>query len=140
MTTAELLAEALGRIRGLVHRAVKGLSPEQLAARLDPDANSIGWLIWHLTRIQDDHVAAAAGSPQTYTEQGWAKRFGMPFPDTEIGDGHAPYGTVAGTGPAARGAGGEDGSAIPPILSYRLAGAASEVAPVPARALLAAVQ
>jgi uncharacterized damage-inducible protein DinB len=89
VTTAELLAEAFGRIQGLVHRAVKGLSAEQLAARLDPDANSIAWLVWHLTRIQDDHVAAVAGRPQAYTEQGWTKRFGLPFSDTEIGYGQS---------------------------------------------------
>jgi uncharacterized damage-inducible protein DinB len=85
--TAELLTEAFGRIQGLVHRAVDGLSAEQLAGRVDPAANSIAWLVWHLTRIQDDHVAGVAGTPQAYTELGWAKRLGLPFPDTEIGYG-----------------------------------------------------
>jgi Protein of unknown function (DUF664) len=56
MTSAELLVDAVGRIRGAVHRAVDGLTPEQLAFRLDPEANSIAWLVWHLTRIQDDHL------------------------------------------------------------------------------------
>jgi DinB superfamily len=53
MTSAELLVAAFGRIRGVVYRAVDGLTPEQLVFRLDPETNSIAWLVWHLTRIQD---------------------------------------------------------------------------------------
>ena len=57
MTSAELLADSFARIREVVHHVLAGLTSEQLTARVDSDANSIGWLIWHLTRIQDDHVA-----------------------------------------------------------------------------------
>ena len=38
MTSAELLVDAFGRIREVVHRVVDGLTPEQLAFRLDPEA------------------------------------------------------------------------------------------------------
>ena len=79
MTSAELLVDAVGRIRGVVHRAVDGLTPEQLAFRLDSETNSIAWLVWHLTRIQDDHVAGVAGAEQVWTSQGWMERFGLPF-------------------------------------------------------------
>ena len=79
MTSAELLVDAVGRIRGVVHRAVDGLTPEQLAFRVDPEANSIAWLVWHLTRIQDDHLAQAFQGEQVWTSQGWAERFGLPF-------------------------------------------------------------
>ena len=61
MTSAELLADAFNRIQETVHEAVRGLTSSQLGARLDPDANSIAWLCWHLTRVQDDHVAGAFG-------------------------------------------------------------------------------
>ncbi|MBA2282546.1 MAG: DinB family protein, partial [Acidimicrobiia bacterium] len=40
----------------LVHSAVDGLTAEQLAEAPE-GANPIGWLVWHLTRIQDHHVA-----------------------------------------------------------------------------------
>ncbi|MPY98989.1 MAG: DUF664 domain-containing protein [Actinophytocola sp.] len=89
MTSAELLTDAFGRIRDIVHHAVDGLSPDQLAHRLDADANSIGWLIWHLTRVQDDHVADLAGSEQVWTSQGWAERFALPFDEADIGYGHS---------------------------------------------------
>ena len=88
MTSAELLADSFGRIRDVVHRVLDGLGHDQLAARLDSDANSIGWLIWHLTRIQDDHVAAVAGTEQVWTSSGWADRFGLPLDRMDHGFGH----------------------------------------------------
>jgi uncharacterized damage-inducible protein DinB len=90
VTTANLLTDAFGRIRDAVHRAVDGLSPEELAFRVDPDANSIAWLTWHLTRVQDDHLADAAGTTQVWTSRGWAERFGLPFDVSDTGYGHAP--------------------------------------------------
>ena len=89
MDIADLLVDAFGRVREAVHGAVTGLTQEQLAARLDPEANSIAWLVWHLTRVQDDHVAAVAGIEQVYTAKGWAKRFDFPFDDAAIGYGQS---------------------------------------------------
>jgi hypothetical protein len=89
MDIADLLVDAFGRVREAVHGAVTGLSEEQLAARLDLEANSIAWLVWHLTRVQDDHVAAVAGLEQVYTAKGWAKRFDFPFDDAAIGYGQS---------------------------------------------------
>lgn len=89
MTSVELLADAFGRIRGVVDRVVDGLSPEQLSTRLSDESNSIAWLVWHLTRIQDDHVADVAGTEQVYTSNGWADRFGLPFDSWDTGYGHS---------------------------------------------------
>ena len=77
MTSAELLTDAFGRVREEVHEAVDGLTGEQLAFRLDPDANSIAWLCWHLARVQDDHLADAFGVEQVWP--GFMDRFGLPF-------------------------------------------------------------
>lgn len=79
MTGAELLVDAFGRVRETVHQVTDGLTEEQATARLDQDANSIAWLLWHLTRIQDDHVADAAQTDQIWTTQGWRERFELPF-------------------------------------------------------------
>jgi uncharacterized damage-inducible protein DinB len=87
MTSADLLTDAFGRIREEVHLAADGLSREQLAYRVDAEANSIAWLIWHLTRIQDDHVAGVAHREQVWTSQGWADRFGLPFDTAATGYG-----------------------------------------------------
>lgn len=88
MRGTDLLADAFGRIKESVRSSVLGLSGEELAFRLDEDANSITWLVWHLTRVQDDHVADAAGTSQVWSDDGWDRRFGLPFPAEETGYGH----------------------------------------------------
>lgn len=88
MTSAELLTDAFGRIRENVYNAVGGLDAEQLGYRVDPGANSIAWLVWHLSRVQDDHIAAVAGVEQRWTASGWARRFRLPFDDAATGYGH----------------------------------------------------
>ncbi|WP_409179470.1 mycothiol transferase [Amycolatopsis sp. VS8301801F10] len=89
MNVADLLVDGFGRVREVVHQAVDGLTAEQLAARPGPDANSIGWLIWHLARVQDDHVADVAGTDQLWTAKGWREKFDLPFPAGDIGYGHS---------------------------------------------------
>jgi uncharacterized damage-inducible protein DinB len=88
MTTAELLADALERIREVVHATATGLTAAQLAYRPGQAANSIGWLIWHLTRVQDDHIADVAGTGQAWP-QGWSAKFGLPFDDAASGYGQS---------------------------------------------------
>ena len=70
MTSTELLTDAFGRVHEVVHDAVDGLTPEELAFRVDGSANSIAWLVWHLSRITDDHIAAAAGHEQVWITGG----------------------------------------------------------------------
>ena len=70
-----------------MHRVLTGISADALAGRIDPGANTVAWLVWHLTRIQDDHVADVAGLPQVWTAAGWYDRFGLPFGPEETGFG-----------------------------------------------------
>jgi Protein of unknown function (DUF664) len=102
MNAVDTLREAFSRVHDLVHDAVDGVSGEQLSARLDDEANTIAWLVWHLTRIQDDHVSDAAGVEQVWTSQGWAPRFELPFPAGATGYGHsaAEVAAVTPSGPA----------------------------------------
>lgn len=95
MTSAELLVDSFGRIRHAVHGAVRDLTPDQLGARLDADANSIAWLVWHLTRIQDDHVADVAQHEQVWASGGWESRFALPFDPSETGYGHRTHEVAA---------------------------------------------
>ncbi|MEV7040337.1 DUF664 domain-containing protein [Amycolatopsis sp. NPDC051061] len=90
MNVADLLVDGFGRVRENVHAAVEGLTAEQLRTRLDDEANSIAWLVWHLTRVQDDHVADVAGTEQVWTGQDWLSRFGLPFPAGDTGFGRRP--------------------------------------------------
>jgi Protein of unknown function (DUF664). len=74
MHAKDILIDAYSRIQEEVHAAVGGLSPDVLNARPSDDANSVSWLVWHLTRVQDDHVADAAGLEQVWLAQDWEKR------------------------------------------------------------------
>ncbi|MFJ1460327.1 DUF664 domain-containing protein [Nocardia sp. N2S4-5] len=90
MTSADVLADAYERIREVVHEAADGLDERALTYRVDPAANTIAWLIWHLTRVQDDHVADAAEIEQVWTAQGWYDRFALPIGKGATGYGDSP--------------------------------------------------
>ncbi len=90
MEGPELIADALGRIRDGLQRTLEGLTPEEVAQQPRPDCNSIGWLAWHLTRVQDHHISELMGQEQAWVSQGWHQRFGM-APDPEnTGSRHTP--------------------------------------------------
>jgi hypothetical protein len=89
ITPQVVLDDAFTRIRDNVHGVVAGLSVDQLSWRPDGHGNSIAWLVWHLTRIQDDHVAGVAGSEQVWMSEGWAERFALPFDAGSTGYGHS---------------------------------------------------
>jgi uncharacterized damage-inducible protein DinB len=90
MRSNELLLYAYEQIQGTLRRAIDGLDADQLSHRVGPGANPIGWLAWHLVRVQDDHVADVAGTEQVWTADGWADRFGLPFDASETGYGFSP--------------------------------------------------
>lgn len=90
MHAKDVLVDAYGRIREEVHAAVDGLSPDELNARIDDRTNSITWLVWHLTRVQDDHVADAFGLKQVWLSQDWPDRFALGLPGQDTGYGHTP--------------------------------------------------
>lgn len=89
MTSADLLVDGFERVRQAATAAVEGLTAEQLAARIDPGANTAGWLVWHLVRVQDSHLAEAAGTPEVWSTDGWRERFGLPLEPADIGYGHS---------------------------------------------------
>ena len=89
MRSADLLLDAFDRIGQLGHSVVEGLSSDQLTTRLDGRVNSIAWLVWHLARVQDDHVADVAGTEQVWTSEGWVERFDLPLDPLDIGYGHS---------------------------------------------------
>ena len=94
MSGSDVLVEAFGRIPDAVSRAVDGLDAGQLAYRPtlgDGSAsagNSIAWLVWHLTRVQDNHLADAADRDELWLTDGWAEKFGLDLPREDTGYGH----------------------------------------------------
>lgn len=82
------LVELFGRMPDLVREAVDGLDPAELTAAPAPGANTIAWLIWHLTRVQDHHIAELMDVEQRYLAEGWHEQFGRGADDQDHGYGH----------------------------------------------------
>ncbi|WP_141014930.1 mycothiol transferase [Nocardioides sambongensis] len=98
MTPADLLTDALGRVREDVDGVLDNLDDATLHASPGNGANTIGWLIWHLSRVQDDHIAGVAGTEQVYTAEGFAERFALDLDVADHGYGHTPEQAAAVSG------------------------------------------
>jgi uncharacterized damage-inducible protein DinB len=95
VSSADVLIDGFGRVREVVHQAVDGLGPEDLSHQIAEGANSVAWLVWHLTRIQDDHLAGVSGDEQVWTARGWVDRFDLPFDRHATGYGDSPADVAA---------------------------------------------
>ena len=89
MQVAALLVDGFGRLAEEVGSVVPGLDTEGLHWRWEGEGNSIAWLVWHLTRIQDDHVAGAFSQEQVWLTGGWQRRFALPLAPRDTGYGHS---------------------------------------------------
>jgi uncharacterized damage-inducible protein DinB len=89
MDAKDILLEGLGRIPDEVREAVHGLTAEQLRWAPAKGANTIGWLVWHLTRVQDSHLAELTGEEQVYLTGDWGPRFGLESDAYDTGYGHS---------------------------------------------------
>lgn len=90
MDVDAVFGELFRRLLDLVHRAVDGLDATALHATVLPGTNSIGWLVWHLTRTADDHTAGLLDEPQLWESGDWAERFGLAADPGDTGYGHTP--------------------------------------------------
>ena len=95
MDVAELLLELYGRIPPLARGAVEGLDVDQLIEPPSPGTNSIGWLVWHLTRVQDHHVSEILDTSQIWIDGDWAEHFGLTPDPSNIGYGHTAADVLA---------------------------------------------
>lgn len=87
-TTSQLLQDLFDRVREEGAAVLEGISAAELADR--PGGNNpIAWLVWHAARVQDAQIADVADLEQVWTDQGWARRFGLPFDDTATGYGQS---------------------------------------------------
>ena len=80
-----IIADGLSRGRGVLRRALDGLDDAALAYRPAEHTNPLGWLVWHIVRLEDDHVASLLGTGQLWTEDGWHERFEMPPDGSDFG-------------------------------------------------------
>ena len=89
MDVSDLLVELFDRIPPLVRSATEDLDAEQLAAPPASGANTVGWLLWHLARVQDHHLADVLEQDQVWVTSNWAERFGLEPDPGNTGYGHS---------------------------------------------------
>jgi hypothetical protein len=86
---AALLLETYDRIPPLARKAVEGVPLDKLTEPPAPGTNTIAWLVWHLTRVQDSHVAEILDTDQIWVTGGWAQRFGLDPDPHDTGYAHS---------------------------------------------------
>jgi hypothetical protein len=95
MKPGELLIGVLDRNEQYLVGALDGLTLEEVHRQVVADANTVGWLVWHLSRVQDRIVAAMEGNPQLWVTEGWHAKFGRPPDPDDRGVGHTPQEVAA---------------------------------------------
>jgi hypothetical protein len=100
MKWQELMNEGYGRILEVLEQTLDGLTQKDLDVQPNPDCNSIGWLAWHLTRVQDDHIADLIGGEQLWIKTGWHAKFNRDPDPKDIGFGHTSEEVAAFKSPA----------------------------------------
>ena len=89
MDVAALLLDLYGRIPPLVRQAVEGLDAQALARRPAPDTNPIGWLVWHIGRVEDAQVSQIMEEEQLWATGQWARPCGLEPDPANTGYGHS---------------------------------------------------
>jgi hypothetical protein len=89
MDIPALLRELYGRVPPVAEEAVQGVDVAVLTTPPSPGANTIAWLIWHVARVQDHHMAQILGGDQLWAEGDWARGFGLDPDPADNGYGHS---------------------------------------------------
>jgi DinB superfamily len=95
MDVAGLLIELYGRIPPRAEEVVAGLPAARLSEAPGADRNTIAWLVWHLARVQDSHIAELMPADQLWATGDWAERMGLAADPHDTGYGHTPLQVAA---------------------------------------------
>jgi hypothetical protein len=102
MEWQQFIAAIYARISQELERVLDGLTKDDLNQIPGPDCNSIGWLVWHLTRSQDRAIADLTGEDQFWVKDGWHARFGRPPDPADTGFGHSSEDIAAFKSPGSK--------------------------------------
>lgn len=90
MTWQTMTVEIFERISMSVEKTLDGLAQEDVNKQPANDSNSIGWLVWHLLRVQDLTISDLSNEDQVWIEGGWHAKFDRPADPMDFGLGHTP--------------------------------------------------
>jgi len=86
MNLNEFIVDAFAKEQEFLSDAVGDLTPEELAWRPGPGANPIGWILWHMLRVEDMWFQFfIQRQTEIWERDGWNERFGLPVRDNGFG-------------------------------------------------------
>ena len=89
METAVFTRAMFERMQQAIDMALEGLTTDELKWKPGPEANPIGFILWHQSRAEDGFVRGMIqGKPQLWTKGGWFRRFNMPKDPQDSGWGY----------------------------------------------------
>jgi uncharacterized damage-inducible protein DinB len=89
MEFQQLLVGVFERVSQVLEEALDGLNQDDLSYLPQADCNSIGWLTWHLTRVQDSTISRLTGKEQLWIAEKWYSKFNRNADSTDNGVGHS---------------------------------------------------
>ena len=88
MSDVDTTIFALQRNWDMVSTAVDGVDDDTLKRMPNDESNSMAWLVWHMTRVEDRFIHARfQDAGQLWTAGGWHDKFGMESDPDEFGIG-----------------------------------------------------
>jgi len=85
MKWQQLLVSIHQHLLDLFEEVLEGLTMDDLHKRPAPDANTIGWLLWHTTRSLDRTVGDVINGEQLWIKDKWYIKFGRSTDSNDTG-------------------------------------------------------
>ncbi|MDA0798121.1 MAG: DinB family protein [Chloroflexi bacterium] len=101
MDSGKLLRDVLDRNEHYLLPGFERLTDAELRQTVAAGGDPIGWLMWHLTRVQDRAVAGMSGGEQLWIRDGWHAKLGREADPEERGNGDTPEQVAAFAAPSA---------------------------------------
>jgi len=89
METRDFILDTLDRVQQELTYAVDGLTHEELVWRPGPEANSIGFILWHQLRCEDAMLSGwIKRVPQLWVSGQWCRKLNLPDDPGDDGYGY----------------------------------------------------
>ncbi len=80
MEAKELVLRSLEQSQGYLTKALDGLTQKEVTWSPKPESNSIAFIIWHMTRVEDFFInRVIQHGKELYEAEGWQEKLGTPL-------------------------------------------------------------
>lgn len=87
MDIVRYISQSMSQVQIRLLATCDGLTQEQALWRPAPHANNIGFILWHVGRVEDTRISSLGEpQPQIWESQGWYEKFGQSVDSPDPGD------------------------------------------------------